>query len=274
MTQELDTILRLVAGQRTAVLTGAGISTDSGIPDYRGPETRRRARHPIRYHEFIADEGARRRYWARSLVGWMRFSRAEPNPAHRALGRMESAGLMSGLVTQNVDRLHQKGGSSEVVELHGALAEVRCLDCGLMEDRFQLQHRMLNENQDFPIRSADMAPDGDAEIPPEVTAGFRPPECLACRGTLKPHVVFFGENVPQDRVERARGAVEAADVLLVAGSSLSVYSGYRFALHAARLDKTLIIINLGETRADGLATVKCSLPLGEVLPALADRLLC
>jgi NAD+-dependent protein deacetylase sirtuin 4 len=274
MQQQLDTIHHLVAGRRIAILTGAGISTDSGIPDYRGAETRRRARHPIRYQEFVRDEDARRRYWARSLVGWMRFSRAKPNDAHRALGRMEAAGFVSGLVTQNVDRLHHKGGSSDIVELHGALAEVCCLECGLLEDRSQLQRRMLEANQDFPIRSAEMAPDGDAEIPAEATASFRPPECLACGGTLKPHVVFFGENVPRHRVERARVAVDAADVLLVAGTSLAVYSGYRFALHASRLNKPLVIINLGETRADGLATIKCELPLGEVLPALSDRLLC
>lgn len=269
-THSLDDLVRLLAGRRVAVLTGAGCSTESGIPDYRGPETRRRARNPIQYKGFIGDPATRRRYWARAMVGWERFSRAEPNAAHRALAAMESAGLLTGLVTQNVDRLHHRAGSERVVELHGALAEVLCLSCGAISPRRELQRRLAEANPGWVARQAAMAPDGDAEV--DRTAGFRVVGCERCAGPLKPHVVFFGESVPRERVDAAWAIVDAADVLLVVGSSLAVYSGYRFVRGAAKRGQPVALVNLGETRADPHATVRVAARAGELLPRLVPRL--
>ena len=266
----LDDLTSLLSGRRIAVLTGAGCSTESGIPDYRGPETRRRARNPIQYRAFLGDPASRRRYWARAMVGWARFSAAQPNDAHRALAAMEEAGLLTGLVTQNVDRLHQDAGSRNVVELHGALAEVICLSCGRLSPRGRLQERLLEANPGWADRVAELAPDGDAEIDP--SRDFRVVGCERCRGPLKPHVVFFGEGVPRERVEAAWAIVDAADVLLVVGSSLAVYSGYRFVRGAAKRGQPIALINLGETRGDGHARVRVDARAGQLLPHLLRRL--
>ena len=266
----LDDLLRLLGGKRIAVLTGAGCSTESGIPDYRGPETRRRARNPIQHRAFMSDPVARRRYWARAVVGWDRFAAAAPNDGHQALAAMEAKGLLTGLVTQNVDRLHQGAGSRAVVELHGALAEVVCLDCGALSPREALQERLSQRNPGWAQRHAEMAPDGDAEIDP--SADFRVVHCERCDGPLKPHVVFFGEGVPKARVEAAWAMVDAADVLLVVGSSLAVYSGYRFVRGAAKRGQPVALLNLGETRGDAHATVKVEGRAGALLPLIAQRL--
>lgn len=258
----LDALASLLANRRTMVLTGAGVSTDSGIPDYRGPGAR--PRRPVQYAEFVRDPEARRRYWARSYLGWPRFAAAQPNPAHRALARLEAAGRLTGLVTQNVDGLHQAAGSVDVVELHGSLARVRCLSCGAGEDRDVTQARLLAANPGFGGVGA-VAPDGDAEIDPAEARDFVVPECVACGGVLKPDVVFFGENVPAPRVEAAWARLAAAEVLLVLGSSLTVWSGYRFARRAAEEGRAVVIVNRGPTRADPLAILKVEAGVGEVL---------
>jgi len=266
----LDALVRLLAGRRIAVLTGAGCSTESGIPDYRGPGTRERARNPIQHRAFVTDPVARARYWARSAIGWRRFATVEPNAAHRALAALEERGLLTGLITQNVDRLHHRAGSRNVVELHGALAEVRCLACEAREPRDSVQARILAMNPDFAVTNAELAPDGDSEL--DTVAGFQVPACLACDGMLKPDVVFFGDNVPRPRVEQAFAIADAADALLVVGSSLTVYSGYRFVLRAAERDQPIAIVNLGETRGDPHARVRVDARAGEVVPEL-ERLL-
>jgi NAD-dependent SIR2 family protein deacetylase len=263
-----------LAGHAVVVLSGAGISTESGIPDYRGPETRRRARHPVRYRQFMREAEARRHYWARSAVGWPAFAAAEPNDAHRALAQLEAAGIVRGIITQNVDRLHQAAGSERVVELHGALHDIECLGCGALSPREAFQRRLYALNPGWGRHvGAEMAPDGDAEIGPGTTAAFRVPACLACGGALKPHVVFFGEHVPAARVEAAWDLLAEADALLVAGSSLAVFSGYRFVRQAAKDRQPVAIVNLGPTRGDDLAAVRLEARLGDVLPRLCTRLL-
>ncbi|MDX1567835.1 MAG: Sir2 family NAD-dependent protein deacetylase [Longimicrobiales bacterium] len=296
-------LVDLIRSHRVAVLTGAGCSTESGIPDYRGPEGRFRAREPMRYQEFMGSAEARRRYWARSAVGWTRFAAARPNPAHEALARLEGAGVITGVITQNVDRLHHEAGSREVVELHGALARVRCLDCDRIVERASLQERILEMNPDFREMSvapaakresdvegespdggprsrgdgeddvARIAPDGDADVRESAVTGFRVPECLGCGGVLKPDVVFFGETVPPSTVEAAWRLYESSDLLLVVGSSLAVYSGRRFAYRAEREGVPVAVVNLGRTRADEMARLKVEGKVGEVLPRVADHLL-
>lgn len=265
-------LVEILQARRIVVLSGAGCSTESGIPDYRGPETRRRARNPIQYREFMRDATTRTRYWARSAIGWPRFSAAQPNEGHRALARLEAAGLVQGVITQNVDRLHQAAGSRRVVELHGALGEVRCLDCEGIEPRERLQTRIATLNPGWSVQHVEMAPDGDAELAAEAAQVFQVPGCVQCEGTLKPNVVFFGENVPRERVEAAWALLDEADALLVVGSSLAVYSGYRFVLQAAKEQMPVAIVNLGPTRGDHLAQVRVDGRLGEVLPPLADAL--
>lgn len=265
-----DALVSLLRGRRLAVLTGAGCSTESGIPDYRGPETRRRARDPILYRQFLTDPEARRRYWARAFVGWSRFADKRPNAAHRALATLEARGALSGLITQNVDRLHHDAGSQHVVELHGSLREVICLRCGALSDRRALQARLRALNPSFVGRPAELAPDGDADL--ERVAGFRVADCEACGGPLKPHVVFFGEGVPKPRVDAAWRIVHDAEALLVVGSSLAVFSGYRFVRGAAARDLPIAIIDLGETRGDGHAAVKVQGRAGTLLPALTEAL--
>lgn len=269
----LSELVSMMRGQQVVALTGAGCSTESGIPDYRGPETKRRARNPIKYLEFITKPEERARYWSRSLVGWPRLSEARPNMGHLALASLEDAGILRGIITQNVDRLHHAAGSKRVIELHGALAEVRCLDCGEIEQRDRFQQRMLGLNPNFDQAGAESAPDGDAELPRAAARGFQVPGCRRClEGTLKPNVVFFGENVPKSTVERAFSLLEEADVLLVIGSSLTVYSGYRFVRRASELEMPVGIINIGETRGHKHAAVAIDASIGTVLPALVEEL--
>lgn len=262
---DLARLLPLLTGRRLVALTGAGCSTESGIPDYRGPTTRHKPRNPVQYRDFIGSADARQRYWARSMVGWPHFSAARPNPAHDALARLEASGVLAGILTQNVDRLHHAAGSRRVIELHGALAEVVCLGCGTIEDRDVLQHRLKVLNPDW-VESAELSPDGDAEL--SDVARFQVADCLACGGTLKPKVVFFGENVARPVVDAAFSLLHEGEVLLVVGSSLTVYSGFRFARAAAERGVPVVIVNLGETRADGLATLRVDAAAGAVLPAL------
>jgi NAD-dependent deacetylase sirtuin 4 len=262
-------LVELLRGRRVVALVGAGCSTASGIPDYRGPETRRRARNPIQIQAFLGDDAGRRRYWARAVVGWPRFRASQPNAAHEALAALEHAGVLRGLITQNVDRLHQAAGSRRVVELHGALHEVVCLQCGHVEPRDAMQERLLALNPGWDDARVEAAPDGDAELPSELVAGFRVAGCLRCDGVLKPKVVFFGENVPADVTARAWALFEEGDVLLVVGSSLTVFSGYRFVRRAAKEGMPVAVVNLGPTRGDPLASLRVDDRVEAVLPALA-----
>lgn len=268
-----DALVSLLRGRRVVALTGAGISTESGIPDYRGPKTRHKARNPIQYRAFVGSAEAQARYWARSVVGWPRMSAAQPNPAHRALAELERAGLLAGIITQNVDRLHARAGSRRVVELHGALAEVRCLSCGLIEDRDALQARLLAANPGWQVRTpAELAPDGDAELQQALIDGFEAVGCLSCAGVLKPDVVFFGENVSKPVTAAAWRLYAEAEVLLVVGSSLTVFSGYRFVRRAAAESVPVAIVNLGPTRGDHAASVRVDGEAGAVLPRVAAAL--
>jgi len=269
---QLEEVVGVLAGRRVVVLSGAGMSTESGIPDYRGPDGPRRKAPPIQYRDFILSAATRTRYWARSAIGWPHFSRARPNAAHTAVARLESSGIVRGVITQNVDRLHQAAGSERVIELHGALAEAICMDCGVVEPRPALQERLLAMNPGWEAEAAAIAPDGDAELPDELIEGFRTPVCLNCAGRLKPNVVLFGENVPKERVERAFGLVDEAEALLVAGSSLTVYSGFRFVDRASRRGIAVAIINIGRTRGDLLAAACAEGKLGALLPKVADKL--
>ena len=258
-----------------AVLTGAGVSTDSGVPDYRGPTSQRAT--PMLFSEFVHDEANRRRYWARSFQGWGRMGHADPNRGHLALARWEHSGgacTMTGLVTQNVDGLHEAAGSRRLVTLHGRIADVVCLDCGDVSSRAELQQRLAELNPGVRPRGdaghAELRPDGDAVV--DDWADFRVAPCRRCDGVLKPGVVYFGEPVPLERVRAAYESVDAAGVLLVAGSSLTVMSGLRFARHAAHAGKPVVIINHGATRADDLATVRLDLNTSVALAGLAERL--
>jgi NAD+-dependent protein deacetylase sirtuin 4 len=259
----------LLAGKRVAVLTGAGISTESGIPDYRGPETLRRARKPMRFQEYAASAEGRARYWARSMLGWPRFAAARPNTGHAALVELEQAGAICGVITQNVDRLHQAAGSRRVVELHGALAEVRCLTCDAPEARADLQQRLAAQNPHLAAADAELAPDGDADLSSQWYRDFRVANCLACDGILKPNVVFFGESVPRPIVDTAYAMMDESEALLVIGSSLAVYSGFRFVRRAHERGIPIAIITLGETRGDALAQVRADQKIGEILPLVA-----
>jgi NAD-dependent SIR2 family protein deacetylase len=278
----LAPLVALVRGRRVVALTGAGCSTDSGIPDYRGPGAK--PRRPMQYREFVGSAASRVRYWARATVGWPRMAAAAPNAAHRALAAMETRGAIAGVITQNVDGLHQAAGSRRVVELHGALARVRCLGCGGVTARDEIHARLIAANPwlhegeadvaPAPSRRSvgddvDIAPDGDAELGADAIAGFRVPACDACGGAWKPDVVFFGESVPRPVVDDAWALFDAAEVLLVAGSSLTVWSGYRFVRRAAERGVPVAIVNVGPTRGDADATLKLEGALGDVLPRLA-----
>lgn len=266
-----DALKTLMQG-RVAFLTGAGCSTESGIPDYRGPESRARTWNPIQHRDFVEHESTRRRYWARSALGWPRMASAQPNAAHLAIAELERRGRVTGVITQNVDRLHHKAGSREVLELHGALADVRCLACDEREARDHLQSRILATNPGLVNVEVEIAPDGDANMPTRTLEDFRVPTCLVCGGVLKPDVVFFGGSVPRDRVESAFAMLDAADVLVVVGSSLAVFSGYRFVLRARDKNIPIAIVNRGDTRGDPHAAVRVDGRAGEVLPALASAL--
>ena len=254
---------------RLFVLTGAGCSTDSGIPDYRDADGGWKRAQPVQFRAFMDDLATRKRYWARSLVGWRRFGRARPNDAHRALAALERQGRVGILVTQNVDRLHQAAGSSNVVDLHGRLDLGRCMGCERRLPREELQQELLRRNPDWIDLDAREAPDGDADLEGLDFARFEVPGCAACGGLLKPDVVFYGESVPRERVTAAMQAVREADAMLVVGTSLMVYSGYRFARAAAAAGIPLASVNLGRTRADDLIGLKvaqsCSAALAFLL---------
>jgi NAD-dependent SIR2 family protein deacetylase len=268
----LDDLADLVAGGDVVVLSGAGLSTDSGIPDYRGATGRLRRHTPMTYQTFTRDPRGRHRYWARSFVGWRQIRAARPNDGHRAVADLQASGLVGGLITQNVDGLHQAGGARDVLELHGGLDRTVCLGCGHVADRAELDERLRSANPDFGPRVDEVNPDGDAELPDDVLDGFVMVDCLSCGdGPLKPDVVFFGETVPRDRVERCFELVEEARSLLVLGSSLSVMSGYRFVLRAAKLGIPVGIVTVGPTRGDAKAAVRLDAPLGMVLPQLVGR---
>lgn len=272
----LQDIHDILAGERFALLTGAGLSTDSGIPDYRGPGAAPRA--PMTYQEFIGAAENRRRYWARNHIGWSHLRRADPNDGHLAAARLEQRGLLTGLITQNVDRLHEDAGSVNVVDLHGRFDRVVCLACQRRYSRSLLAGVLEELNPDFLAQAlsagvVEIAPDADATVEDsELIEGFIVANCPACGGTLKPDFVYFGENVPKDRVERSYGMVDAAAALLVAGSSLTVMSGLRFVRHAAKQGKAVVIINRGQTRGDDLATIKLEAGVSESLAWLAAEL--
>jgi NAD-dependent SIR2 family protein deacetylase len=264
----------LHAHPRLFVLSGAGLSTASGIPAYRDDEGRWMRRQPIDAREFARDPMARRRYWARSLVGWPLLGQARPNAGHLALARLQAAGFVQRIVTQNVDGLHQAAGSRDVLELHGNIGEVVCLDCGGRSPRDELQQRLEAANPEFVARRAAPAPDGDADLAQEDLGSFEVPACGACGGVLKPHVVFFGDAVPRQRVDAALHELRQARAVLVVGSSLMLQSGYRFFVAAQRLGIALAAINLGTTRADPLLALKVRRPCADALTELADAVGC
>ncbi|WP_117212483.1 Sir2 family NAD-dependent protein deacetylase [Allorhizocola rhizosphaerae] len=259
----LQTLAELVAGGGVAVLSGAGLSTESGIPDYRGPNARKVT--PMTYQAFVGDPLARRRYWARSYVGWRTIGTARPNAGHRAVRQLQDSGLVEGVITQNVDGLH---GSAGVIELHGNLARVICLDCGDVSRREALDQRLREANADFDALPGVINPDGDVTLADEEVERFRMVGCVVCKGTLKPDVVFFGETVPRERVQASFGLVERSRLLLVLGSSLHVMSGRRFVLRAAKLGIPVAIVNQGPTRGDHCASLIIDAQLGTILPQL------
>jgi NAD-dependent SIR2 family protein deacetylase len=251
------------------LLSGAGLSTDSGIPDYRGPSGSLRRHAPMQHDAFLRDPLARRRYWARSYLGWRAIAGARPNDGHRAVAALQHDGRVGAIITQNVDGLHQAAGAVDVVELHGGLDRVICLDCGVRESRFALDARLRAANPSFDAHVARINPDGDVEIPDTELTRFRIVSCSSCTGDLvKPDVVFFGDSVPRDRVQLCFELVDAARALLVVGSSLTVMSGFRFVRRAAAHGIPVAIVNLGPTRGDHLADVRIDAPIADVLPAL------
>jgi NAD-dependent SIR2 family protein deacetylase len=253
--------------ERVFVLTGAGISTASGIPDYRDTDGAWKRPPPVTYQAFVGDTATYRRYWARSFVGWPMFSTAQPNAGHHALATFARERRTTALVTQNVDTLHQRAGSGDVIDLHGRLDRTVCLSCGDQRPRNELQTRMAANNAGWRPRQAAAAPDGDADIDPSAVAAFEPPHCAICGGMLKPDVVFFGENVPRERYAQALAALHAADAVLVVGSSLMVYSGFRFARMGHERGMPVAILNRGQTRADALVDLKLEGDCGAVLAA-------
>ena len=257
---------------RVLVLTGAGMSTASGIPDYRDRDGVRRGRMPIQGPEFRRQETVRRRYWARSMVGYPTLAHARPNEGHRALAALESRGALGSLMTQNVDGLHQQAGSSGVLELHGTIHSVICLDCHAGFTRAFVQSLLLEANPALARVVASPAPDGDAHLEPDAMATFHVPHCVHCGGTLQPDVVFFGDGIPAGRTADALARMQAADALLVVGSSLMVYSGFRFCRLAAESGKPIAAINLGKTRADDLLALKVEDSAERVLPALLSHI--
>ncbi|GAA3502792.1 NAD-dependent protein deacetylase [Streptomyces prasinosporus] len=268
----LEPVVDALGAGGVLVLSGAGLSTESGIPDYRG-EGGSLSRHtPMTYQDFTADARARRRYWARSHLGWRTFGRARPNAGHRAVAAFGRHGLLSGVITQNVDGLHQAAGSEDVVELHGSLARVVCLSCGVSSPRRELARRLEEANAGFEPVAAGINPDGDADLTDAQVGDFRVMPCAVCGGVLKPDVVFFGETVPPQRVEHCRRLVREATSLLVLGSSLTVMSGLRFVRQAAQAGKPVLIVNRDPTRGDRHALTRVALPLGTALTTVAERL--
>ena len=263
-----------LAGRRIAALTGAGMSTDSGLPDYRGPDAA--PRNPITYSQFTSDAAFRRHYWARNHVGWRHMAATSPNAAHRALAALEAEGVVTGVITQNVDRLHERAGSRRVIDLHGHYDLVRCLTCGFTCTRTELDGLLTAANPGFRERAltelgdVEIAPDADAVL--ERTGDFVVVDCPRCGGVLKPDIVYFGESVPKDRVAQAYALLADSDALLVAGTSLAVMSGLQFVRRAARDGYPIVIINRGLTRGDDLATVRLNAGVAEALGYLADHL--
>jgi len=268
----LDVLADLVADGDVVVLSGAGLSTESGIPDYRGETGRKRRATPMTYQTFVSSEEARRRYWARSHLGWRHIARATPNAGHWAVAALQKRGLLAGVITQNVDGLHQAAGAHGVIELHGSLDRVVCLGCRRRSSRRSLEDRLHAANAGWDAKALAFNPDGDAVLTEEQIASFRIVDCLDCGGVLKPDVIFFGENVPRPRVDECFALTERAGLLLVLGSSLTVMSGYRFVRHAAARGIPVAIINRGPTRGDADALLKLDAPLGTTLTALVRAL--
>lgn len=268
----LDHIARLVHDGGVCVLSGAGLSTESGIPDYRGPDGERRVQ-PMTYGELLASSENRRRYWARAFVGWERFDAARPNAGHRAVAALQRAGYVGSVITQNVDGLHQQAGARDVVELHGTLSVVRCLVCDDRTSREEIQRRLREANPDYHVTSDEIRPDGDIALTDAEVSAFHLARCVVCGSDqLKPDVVFFGESVPKQTVEQCFSLVESASALLVLGSSLKVMSGYRFVRRAHKLQIPVAIITRGPTRGDAEATWQLSASLGPTLARLTDLL--
>ena len=269
----LRILVDVVAAGDVVILSGAGLSTESGIPDYRGPTGLARRATPMTYQTFTGSAAARRRYWARSYLGWRHIARAVPNDGHLAVAELSRRGLLTGIITQNVDGLHQAAGASEVTELHGSLHRVICLSCGQRTSRAELDRRLESANPGWDVEAAaSINPDGDAAVDDEAIAPFRVVDCVACQGALKPDVVFFGENVPRPRAQACYDLVESADALVVLGSSLTVMSGFRYVRHAAKWGMPVVIVNQGATRGDPYATATLDAPLGPTLNALVDHL--
>ena len=270
---EAPELVAVLTGRLVAVLTGAGLSTDSGIPDYRGPDSP--PANPMTIRQFTSSREYRQRYWARNHVGWRHMAATQPNAGHRALAALERAGVVTGVITQNVDLLHTKAGSRKVINLHGTYAQVVCLDCGHTMSRAALGEKLESANPGFAERAEAVgglavAPDADAVVTD--TDSFRFVDCPSCDGILKPDIVYFGESVPKEVVQQAYSLVDDSDALLVAGSSLTVFSGYRFVRHAAAAGIPVAIVNRGPTRGDDLATVKVDTGCSPMLALLAEEL--
>ena len=260
-----ERLVELLRGGNVTILSGAGLSTESGIPDYRGSDGKQRVM-PMTYGEFVASPANRQRYWARSFVGWRRFAGAGPNDGHRAVADLQRLGLVRAIMTQNVDGLHQVAGARDVLELHGNLDRARCLNCGETTQRADLDGRLREANPHFEMVAGEIRPDGDVVLPEEAVAGFHPPRCLVCQSDLvKPDVVFFGESVPKPLVEQGFSRVDASAGLVVLGSSLQVMSGYRFVRRAAANGIPVAIVTRGPSRGDEQATIRLNAPLGVTL---------
>lgn len=272
MDDALADLAALVDTGGVVVLSGAGLSTESGIPDYRGPSGASLRKHaPMTYQAFTRDPDARRRYWARSHLGWRVMTTAVPNAGHRAVAELERSGHVAGVITQNVDGLHSAAGSTRVIDLHGRLNRVRCLTCHDVTSRAELDDRLRAANSDWTATITVVNPDGDVELPIEALDRFRIVDCSGCGGILKPDVVYFGENVPVDRVNEAYAMLDEAKALLVLGSSLTVFSGRRFVLRAAQQHIPIAIVNQGPTRGDDYAILRIDAPLGATLTQLTGR---
>ena len=285
ITGSFGMLVDVVASGGALILSGAGLSTESGIPDYRGPTGLARRSSPMTYQTFTGSAAARRRYWARSYLGWRHIARAVPNDGHRAVAELNRRGLLTGIITQNVDGLHQAAGpvmggvmdavvgGAAVTELHGSLHRVVCLSCGQTTSRRELGLRLEAANPGWDAELATLVnPDGDADLDEAVTESFQLADCSACHGVLKPDVVFFGENVPRPRAQACYALVERCSALVVLGSSLTVMSGFRYVRHAARQQRPIVIVNQGATRGDAYATATLEAPLGQTLTELVARL--
>ncbi|KPB77299.1 NAD-dependent protein deacetylase [Pseudomonas cannabina] len=270
--RQLETLCNAMAEKSFLVVTGAGISTASGIPDYRDKDGVRRGKQPMMYQEFLGNPAARQRYWARAMLGWPRIRAAQPNVAHRALAELQGKRAITGLITQNVDALHSQAGSHDVIELHGSLHRVLCLDCQQRSDRALIQERMIDQNPYLVGVHALQAPDGDTLLDPAFEAAFKVPECPHCEGDrLKPDVVFFGENVAAQTAANATSSVTQAEGLLVVGTSLMAWSAFRLCKAMVEQGKPVIAINHGKTRADELLSMKIEAPCEQVLPWVAEH---